>query len=124
MERIHVSVRARPLSPEDAKNSPWRISGNSIFLPNQTSCKFEFGSLLSHVCLQLSYLEVFFYLEFEIFLVLGLDRVFEEKCKTAEVYLARTKDLVAAAVRGFNGNWIVSRKCVNSCFYDMYSMLI
>ncbi|XP_027069713.2 kinesin-like protein KIN-7O isoform X2 [Coffea arabica] len=73
MERIHVSVRARPLSPEDAKNSPWRISGNSIFLPNQTSCKFEF------------------------------DRVFEEKCKTAEVYLARTKDLVAAAVRGFNG---------------------
>ncbi|KAL3533577.1 hypothetical protein ACH5RR_007098 [Cinchona calisaya] len=73
MERIHVSVRARPLSPDDAKNSPWRISGNSIFIHNQTSSKFEF------------------------------DRVFEEECKNAEVYSARTKELVAATVRGFNG---------------------
>ncbi|KAL2501882.1 P-loop containing nucleoside triphosphate hydrolase superfamily protein [Forsythia ovata] len=72
MERIHVSVRARPLSSEDAKTSPWRISGNSIFIPNQPS-KFEF------------------------------DRIFEEECKTADVYKARTRDIVAAAVRGFNG---------------------
>ncbi|KAI5682714.1 hypothetical protein M9H77_03942 [Catharanthus roseus] len=72
MERIHVSVRARPLSPEDAKSSPWRISENSIYVPNQAS-KFEF------------------------------DRIFREESKTAEVYNARTKDIVAAAVRGFNG---------------------
>ncbi|XP_031401118.1 kinesin-like protein KIN-7O isoform X2 [Punica granatum] len=72
MERIHVSVRARPLSPEDAKTSPWRISGNSIFIPNHSS-KFEF------------------------------DRIFGEDCPTQEVYQARTKDIVAAAVRGFNG---------------------
>lgn len=45
MERIHVSVRARPLSVEDARSSPWRISGNSIFTANQ-SAKFEFGVLL------------------------------------------------------------------------------
>ncbi|KAL0453198.1 UNVERIFIED_CONTAM: Kinesin-like protein KIN-7O [Sesamum latifolium] len=72
MERIHVSVRARPLSAEDAKASPWRISGNSIFIPNQPS-KFEF------------------------------DQIFGEDCKTQDVYRARTRDIVAAAVSGFNG---------------------
>ncbi|KAK4485521.1 hypothetical protein RD792_008163 [Penstemon davidsonii] len=72
MERIHVSVRPRPLSPEDAKTTPWRISGNSIFIPNPPS-KFEF------------------------------DHVFGEDCKTEDVYRARTGDIVAAAVRGFNG---------------------
>ncbi|KAI4386560.1 hypothetical protein MLD38_004485 [Melastoma candidum] len=72
MERIHVSVRARPLSVEDAQSSPWRISGNSIFIPNHYS-KFEF------------------------------DRIFDEKCGTRQVYEARTRDIVAAAVQGFNG---------------------
>ena len=32
------------------------------------------------------------------------DRIFREDCKTVQVYEARTKDIVAAAVRGFNGN--------------------
>ncbi|KAF9596555.1 hypothetical protein IFM89_012286 [Coptis chinensis] len=72
MERIYVTVRPRPLSTEDAKSSPWRISGNSISISNQ-STKFDF------------------------------DRIFEEDCKTEEVYEARTKDIVSAAVRGFNG---------------------
>lgn len=72
MERIHVTVRARPLSAEDSKTSPWRISGDSVFIPNH-STKFEF------------------------------DRIFGEDCKTEEVYKARTKEIVAAAVRGFNG---------------------
>ncbi|XP_042515640.1 kinesin-like protein KIN-7O isoform X2 [Macadamia integrifolia] len=71
-ERIYVTVRSRPLSPEDAKASPWRISGKSISLANQ-STKFEF------------------------------DQIFGEECKTALVYEARTRDIVAAAVRGFNG---------------------
>ncbi|KAK7267150.1 hypothetical protein RIF29_19814 [Crotalaria pallida] len=72
MERIHVTVRARPLSLEDAKTSPWRISANSISIPNHSS-KFEF------------------------------DKIFSQDCKTAEVYEARTKFIVSAAVRGFNG---------------------
>ncbi|XP_038975024.1 kinesin-like protein KIN-7I [Phoenix dactylifera] len=72
MERIYVTVRARPLSPEDAKNTPWRISSNSIHLANQ-STKFEF------------------------------DRIFGEDCMTLDVYEARTKDIVASVVRGFNG---------------------
>ncbi|GLT88112.1 hypothetical protein SLE2022_061510 [Rubroshorea leprosula] len=70
MERIHVTVRARPLLPEDAKSSPWRINGNSVVTSNHS---FEF------------------------------DRVFGEGCETAEVYQTRTKEIVAAAVRGFNG---------------------
>ncbi|XP_020110350.1 kinesin-like protein KIN-7I isoform X2 [Ananas comosus] len=73
MERIHVAVRARPLSPEDAKSSPWRIAGDSIHLSSNQSTKFEF------------------------------DRIFGEECRTADVYAARTKGIVASAVRGFNG---------------------
>ncbi|TYK25527.1 centromere-associated protein E isoform X1 [Cucumis melo var. makuwa] len=42
MERIHVTVRARPLSAADSNTSPWKISGNSIFIPNNPN-KFEFG---------------------------------------------------------------------------------
>ncbi|XP_050386560.1 kinesin-like protein KIN-7O isoform X2 [Argentina anserina] len=72
MERIQVTVRARPLPADDAKTSPWRISGNSIYIPNSSS-KFEF------------------------------DWVFGEDSKTSEVYQSRTKDIVAAAVGGFNG---------------------
>ncbi|KAL5184931.1 Kinesin-like protein KIN-7O [Glycine soja] len=71
MERIHVSVRAKPLSQDEAKTSPWRISGNSISIPNLS--KFEF------------------------------DQIFSENCATAQVFEARTKDIVEAAVRGFNG---------------------
>ncbi|XP_058202133.1 kinesin-like protein KIN-7O [Rhododendron vialii] len=72
MERIHVTVRTRPLSPEDDKTSPWRISGKSISNLNHSS-KFEF------------------------------DRIFGESCKTQEVYEARTKNIVADAVCGYNG---------------------
>ncbi|XP_021866877.1 kinesin-like protein KIN-7O [Spinacia oleracea] len=72
MERIYVTVRARPLSTEDAKSSPWKLSGNSIIFPN-SSFKFDF------------------------------DRVFGDDCKTKEVYETRTKDIVSAAVGGFNG---------------------
>ncbi|KOM25765.1 hypothetical protein LR48_Vigan187s000500 [Vigna angularis] len=71
MEKIHVSVRAKPLSQDDAKTSLWRISGNSIAIPNLS--KFDF------------------------------DQIFSGSCATAEVYEARTKDIVEAAVRGFNG---------------------
>ncbi|CAH1453440.1 unnamed protein product [Lactuca virosa] len=49
MERINVAVRARPLSSEDAKSSPWRISGNSILFANPTT-KFEFDRIFSEDC--------------------------------------------------------------------------
>lgn len=67
-----MSVRARPLSSEDAKSSPWRVSGNVIYIPNQ-STKFEF------------------------------DKIFGEDCSTRGVYETRTRDIVSAAVAGFNG---------------------
>ncbi|KQJ90276.1 hypothetical protein BRADI_4g30490v3 [Brachypodium distachyon] len=73
MDRIHVTVRARPLSAEDAQSSPWRISGNAVALTAQPSTRFEF------------------------------DRIFGEECRTADVYMARTKHIVDSAVQGFNG---------------------
>ena len=51
-----MSVRVRPLSPEDAKSSPWRIS----------------------------------------------DRIFEEECRTLEIYKAQAENIVSAAIQGFN----------------------
>ncbi|THF97253.1 hypothetical protein TEA_008081 [Camellia sinensis var. sinensis] len=89
MERIHVTVRTRPLSPEDAKTSPWRISGNSISNPNHSS-KFEF------------------------------DRICGEDCKTREVYEVRTKDIVAAAVRGFNDDTSSLSKLSPIIFDDLF----
>ncbi|KAI5000921.1 hypothetical protein ZWY2020_010880 [Hordeum vulgare] len=73
MDRIHVTVRARPLHPEDAQSSPWRISGNTVALTAQPSIRFEF------------------------------DRIFGEDCHTADIYGARTKHIVDSAVQGFNG---------------------
>ncbi|KVH91733.1 Kinesin, motor domain-containing protein [Cynara cardunculus var. scolymus] len=49
MERINVAVRARPLSPEDAKTSPWRISDNSILIANPHT-KFDFDRIFSQEC--------------------------------------------------------------------------
>ncbi|XP_075637404.1 kinesin-like protein KIN-7O isoform X3 [Castanea sativa] len=49
MERINVAVRARPLSQEDAKTSPWRISGNSISTTNNSS-KFDFDRIFGEEC--------------------------------------------------------------------------
>lgn len=49
MERINVAVRARPLSPEDAKSSPWKISGNSILFANPTT-KFDFDRIFREDC--------------------------------------------------------------------------
>ncbi|PAN12480.1 hypothetical protein PAHAL_2G267900 [Panicum hallii] len=73
MERIHVAVRSRPLSPEDARSSPWRISGNTIAHSAQSSIRFEF------------------------------DRIFGQECRTSEVYETRTKHIVDSVVQGFNG---------------------
>ncbi|RZC79023.1 hypothetical protein C5167_003243 [Papaver somniferum] len=72
MERIHVSVRPKPLTLEDSKSSSWKINENCITIPNQPT-KFEF------------------------------DHIFKADCKTSEVYELRTRELVSAAVRGFNG---------------------
>lgn len=94
MERIHVSVRAKPLSQDEAKTSPWRISGNSISIPNLS--KFEFGIFFS-----LSLFSSWESLSYPNFRF--VDQIFSENCATAQVFEARTKDIVEAAVRGFNG---------------------
>lgn len=106
MDRIHVSVRARPLSTEDAKTSPWKISSDSIFMPNHPSPAFEFGTLFSFQFsppLSLRFLLLLAISMPNFSLLFITDRIFREDCKTVQVYEARTKEIVAAAVRGFNG---------------------
>ncbi|ONM55045.1 Kinesin-like protein KIN-7O [Zea mays] len=50
MERIHVAVRSRPLSPEDSRSSPWKISGNAIAHSAQSSSRFEFDRIFGEEC--------------------------------------------------------------------------
>ncbi|KAI3828704.1 hypothetical protein L1987_02813 [Smallanthus sonchifolius] len=94
MERINVAVRARPLSPEDVKTSPWRISGNSILFANP-STKFEFGTISSLLLPAVSNdVKTHSFAE-EV-------SIFKEDCRTVDVYESRTKDIVSAAISGFN----------------------
>lgn len=102
MERIYVTVRARPLTPEDAKTSPWRISSNSISLSTNLASKFEFGTF-PFLSTTVDFVSIF--ITSGLMWYLFADRIFGEHCKTVEVYEARTKDIVGAALRGFNGTW-------------------
>ncbi|KAI3703509.1 hypothetical protein L1987_73635 [Smallanthus sonchifolius] len=115
MERINVAVRARPLSPEDMKTSPWRISGNSILFANP-STKFEFGTISSLLLPPLSNDVKTHSFDEKVSCVpplcaissvlvfnLVLYRIFKEDCRTVDVYESRTKDIVSAAISGFNG---------------------
>ncbi|MFS7926922.1 hypothetical protein Hanom_Chr04g00302831 [Helianthus anomalus] len=74
MERINVAVRARPLSPEDAKTSPWRISGNSIVFANPSN-KFDFGTVSSLILLHLSNSARMYLFDERLSCVVVLDRV-------------------------------------------------
>jgi hypothetical protein len=104
MDRIHVTVRARPLSAEDAQSSPWRISGNAVALTAQPATRFEFGEesarppTLAPRCPRPRPP----YWEVALCFVLA-DEIFSEECRTADVYGARTKHIVDSAVQGFNG---------------------
>lgn len=96
--RIHVAIRCRPISKKETKKSPWRVSSDSISVRNpSSSLSFQFGMYL---------LSSLFSLSLSNFHVQSLwtDRMFKEDCETIQVYEARTKEIVAAAVRGFNGN--------------------
>lgn len=76
-----------------------------ITLPNSNSVKSH-----SHFSLFYAYIFVvcirvckFGYLVVLSWNLVDIDRIFGEDTKTVEVYESRTKDIVAAAVRGFNG---------------------
>lgn len=76
MERINVTVRARPLSTEDAKTSPWRISSNSITFSCNSS-KFDFGMFIllsSLLCFSDCSFKISGSSLFKLFVVLGSDK--------------------------------------------------
>lgn len=68
-------------------------SSNSVHSPF-LSLQFPISTSI-HSCISISILISSY--------ALSADQIFNENCKTSEVYEARTKDIVAAAVRGFNG---------------------
>ncbi|KAK8571393.1 hypothetical protein V6N13_103519 [Hibiscus sabdariffa] len=79
MEKICVAVRVRPsISPENPSATFWKVEDNRISLHKLH------GSPIS----ALSY---------------AFDHVFDENCSNSEVYELLTKDIIHAAVDGFNG---------------------
>lgn len=79
MERIYVAVRVRPLiNQETVKGNYWRIEDNHISLHN------ALGTPIS------GYSYTF-------------DHVFGYNSKNADIYEVHTKDVIEAAVNGFNG---------------------
>ncbi|XP_039050073.1 kinesin-like protein KIN-7N [Hibiscus syriacus] len=79
MEKICVAVRVRPpISQENPSGAFWKVEDNRISLH-----KLQ-GSPISG----LSY---------------AFDHVFDENCSSSEVYELLTKDIIHAAVDGFNG---------------------
>lgn len=100
------------------RRTPRQVLGRS--LPTQFSCPITLLSLLNSVLFfssLLTSLSVFssssacnFNAQsLSLSFLIITDRIFREDCKTVQVYEARTKEIVAAAVRGFNG------KLNNSC---------
>ncbi|XP_021284616.1 kinesin-like protein KIN-7N isoform X1 [Herrania umbratica] len=79
MEKICVAVRVRPsISEEISSGSYWRVDDNRISLHK------IHGTPISGI----SY---------------AFDHVFDESCSNAKVYELLTKDIIHAAVDGFNG---------------------
>eukprot|EP00250_Pteridium_aquilinum_P033345 c5481_g1_i1 orf=2-517(-) len=79
MEKISVSIRVRPLDKQEAaKGSLWKINNNAI-----TLCSASGAPLPNHVYI--------------------FDNVFNSDSTTFDIYRATTQDIVASAVKGFNG---------------------
>ncbi|KAJ4701581.1 Kinesin-like protein [Melia azedarach] len=79
MEKICVAVRVRPAVPQESSSGIfWRVEDNRVSLHRQH------GTPISGV----SY---------------AFDHVFDETCSNARVYELLTKDIIHAAVEGFNG---------------------
>ncbi|GAA0159238.1 hypothetical protein LIER_16063 [Lithospermum erythrorhizon] len=83
MEKICVTVRVRPAKPEESSTNPsgykWKIEEKS-----RISLHKSLGSPISGV----SY---------------AFDHVFDQDCTNSQVYELVTKDIINAAVDGFNG---------------------
>lgn len=114
MEKICVAVRVRPPVSQDISNGGtfWKVDDNRISLhkPHGTpisGVSYAFGKdLYIHTCTFISvFVFVFVSERFTCkkcdFVV--IDHVFDEGCKNSRVYELLTKDIIHAAVEGFNG---------------------
>ncbi|KAL0300110.1 UNVERIFIED_CONTAM: Kinesin-like protein KIN-7N [Sesamum angustifolium] len=79
MEKICVAVRVRPSANEESVNGfCWKVESNRISLHGSD------GTPISGVSF-------------------AFDHVFDQECSNARVYELLTKDIINAAVEGFNG---------------------
>lgn len=107
MEKICVAVRVRPsISQENSSGTFWRVEDNRISLHklqdttisslsyafgNFQSSPFFFFPILNPILISWNFVKLF------------LDHVFDESCSNSKVYELLAKDIIHAAVDGFNG---------------------
>ena len=129
MEKICVAVRLRPsVSQDSIRGTYWKIDDNRISLHRAhdtpiSGNSFAFGtftihfsSTISHISLAYIFVKLlkFLLVIAHIFLYLmlsnavellfwTLDHVLDESCTNGSVYELVVKDIIHAAVEGFNG---------------------
>ncbi|MCO5557269.1 hypothetical protein L7F22_010830 [Adiantum nelumboides] len=78
MEKISVSIRVRPIDKQDAAKSLWKINSNAITLVSASGAPSTSQAFV-------------------------FDHVFDTESTTFDIYKATTQDIVASAIKGFNG---------------------
>lgn len=111
MEKICVAVRVRPpVSQEICNGTFWNVEDNRVSLHKQpgtpiSGLSFTFGNCLNlNPSFSSSILQNRVIMLICMFAHVSADHVFDENCETAQIYKLLTKDIIHAAVQGFNGN--------------------
>lgn len=107
MEKICVAVRVRPSSTEEVVNGfQWKVESNRISLHRShgtpiSGVSFAFGKLKSELFASMSSMILSFLIRLcRLFVA---DHVFDQESSNATIYEHLTKDVINAAVEGFNG---------------------
>lgn len=110
MEKICVAVRVRPSISQDSVNgSFWKVEENRISLHKihgtpLSGSSYAFGKLSEQIIIiSFSCFFVYFSLIFQFQFSNFSDHIFDETSTNASVYELLTKDIILAALDGFNG---------------------
>lgn len=115
MEKICVAVRVRPpVSHETSGGVFWKVEDNRVSLHRQhdtpvSGTSYAFGNNCLHLSRLVIWPDLVLHLSLYLSVHVCADHVFDETCSNARVYELLTKDIIHAAVEGFNGSF--------SCFF-------
>lgn len=121
MEKVSVAVRVRPArsNEENFDGTFWKVEDNRISLHKSlgtpiSGVSYTFGIPYFLVSLRLAYICMWNWsVDLIRFVWYLADHVFDQDCSNARVYDLLTKDVIHAALEGFNGMLIVLFRLVS-----------